>query len=155
MKKYNLQEAIKKRKIIPFSAGPKLSSKELKTAKEDLQDAKDVLKFGKIKLATGSAYYALFHASRALLYKKRYREKSHIQLALAIKAFYIDKGLLPQEYYDNFIQALALRELADYKNKYSKEAAQRNIQVAEEAIKLAEGLLKKHIAKGKQADFLN
>ena len=69
---------------------------------------------------------------------KKYREKSHIQLALAIKAFYIDEGLLPQEYYDNFIQALDLREMADYKAKFSQQGAERNIHSAENAIKLAE-----------------
>lgn len=144
MKDYNLQEAIEKRKIVPFSDGPKVVSKELETAKEDLQDAKDVLVLGKFKMATVSAYYAIFHATRALLYKKKYREKSHIQLALAIKAFYIDKGLLPQEYYDSFIQALGLREMADYKRKFSKQGAQRNIKVAQEAIKLAARLFKKY-----------
>ena len=142
MKKYDIQEALEKRRIIPFSAGPKVSSKELRTAKEDLQDAKDVLGLEKTKLATVTAYYAIFHASRALLYKKRYREKSHIQLAHAIKALYVDEGLLPQEYYDNFIQAMDLREMADYKTRFSKEGAERNIQAAEEAIKLAEKLLK-------------
>lgn len=143
MKKYDLQEAITKRKIIPFSDGPKAAPKEIKTAKEDLQDAKDVLELGKFKLATGTAYYAIFHASRALLYKKKYREKSHIQLALAIKVFYINEDLLPQEYYDNFIQAMDLREMADYKAKFSKQGAERNIHSAENAIKLAEPLLKK------------
>jgi len=143
MKKYNFQEAITKRKIIPFSSGPIAASKELKTAREDLQDAKDVLELGKFKLATGSAYYAIFHASRALLYKKKYREKSHIQLALAIKAFYVDKYLLPQEYYDNFIQAMDLREMADYKAKFSKQGAEKNIHSAENAIKLAKLLLRK------------
>jgi uncharacterized protein (UPF0332 family) len=142
MKKYNLNEALKKRRIIPFHDGPKICSKELKTAKEDLQDAKDVLKLGKTKLATVTAYYAIFHASRALLYNKRYREKSHIQLALAIKVLYVDEGLLPQEYYDNFIQALGLREMADYKSRFTTQGAERNIQSAEEAIKLAENLLK-------------
>jgi len=113
-----------------------------------LKDARDVLKLGKIKLATVSAYYSIFHASRALLYKKKYREKSHIQLAFAIKALYVDKGLLPQEYYDNFIQALDLREMADYKSKFTEQGAERNIQTAEEAIKSAEAILK-----SKKANF--
>jgi len=143
MKKYNIQEAIIKRRIIPFSGGPEAASKELKTAREDLKDAKDVLGLEKFKIATGSAYYAIFHASRALLYKKKYREKSHIQLALAIKAFYVDEDLLPQEYYDNFIQAMDLREMADYKARFSKQGAERNIQAAENAIKLVDSLLKK------------
>lgn len=142
MKKFNIQEAIEKRRILPFSDGPKIVSKELEASQEDLLEAKDRLKNGKYKYATINAYYAIFHASRALLYNKKYREKSHIQLAFAIKAFYIDEGLLPQEYYDNFIQALDLREMADYKRNFSQAGAERNIQAAEETIKLAEKLLK-------------
>lgn len=142
MKQFNIKEAIKKKRIIPFSDGPKLVLKELKTGKEDLQDAKDVLKLGKYKLATVRAYYAIFHVSRALLYREKYREKSHIQLAFAIKAFYVDKGFLPHEYYNNFIQAFGLREMADYKRKFSKDGAERNIHAAEESIKQVEKVLK-------------
>lgn len=142
MKKYNLKEALEKKKIIPFSVGPKLSSKEFEAAKEDLLDAKDLFSRGRFKSATTLAYYAIFHTARALLYKKRYREKSHIQLAFVIKAIYVDEGLLSQKYYDNFIQALDFRELADYKSKFSRQGAERNIQAAEEAIKLTEGILK-------------
>jgi len=94
-------------------------------------------------MATVSAYYAIFHTARALLYKKKFREKSHIQLAFAVKILYIDEGLLPQEYYDNFIQALNFREMADYKRRFSIEGANRNIQAAEEAVKLVETLLTK------------
>ena len=55
---------------------------------------------------------------------------------------YIDEGLLKQEYYDNFIQAMGLREMADYKSKFSKDGAEKNIRAAEEAVKLADGILK-------------
>ena len=142
MKKYDIKEAIEKRRIIPFSDGPKIVSKELCTAKEDLQDAEDVFGLGKFKLATVTAYYAIFHSARALLYNKKYREKSHIQLARAIKTFYVDEGLLSEEYYDNFIQALSLREMADYKRKFSEQGAERSIKTAKESIKLAENILK-------------
>jgi len=143
MKKFNIKEAIDKRKIIDFIDGVKVSPKELKTAKEDVLAAKESFKRGSFKWATTQAYYAFFHASRALLYNKKYREKSHIYLAFAIKALYIDEGLLPEEYYDNFIQALDLREMADYKRKFSKHGAQRNIENAEQAVKLVENILKK------------
>lgn len=142
MKEFNIREAVEKRRIIHFSDGLKLISKEIKTAKEDLQDAKDVFELGKYKLTTVRAYYAIFHSSRALLYKKKYREKSHIQLAFAIKGLYVDKGILPEEYYDNFIQALGLREMADYKRKFSKQGAENNIQMAEKAVEIAEKVLK-------------
>lgn len=142
MKRFNLEEAIEKRRIIPFSNGPKLVGKELREAAGDLRDAKSLFSIGRFKSATTLAYYSVFHTGRALLYKKKYREKSHIQLAFAIKSLYIDNRFLPQEYYDNFIHALGLREMADYKRKYSKYGAARNIQVAEESIRLAEKILK-------------
>ena len=141
MRRFDIKEAVEKRRILPFSDGPKVVSKEIKTAKQDLKDAKETFERKGFKWATIQSYYAIFHASRALLYKKRYREKSHSYLGLAIKCLYIDKGLLPQEYYDNFIQALSLREMADYKRKFSEQGAERTIQTAEETIKLAEELL--------------
>ncbi|MBU0684078.1 MAG: HEPN domain-containing protein [Candidatus Omnitrophica bacterium] len=147
MKKFDLHEALRKKRIIAFSDGPKVAPKEIATAKEDLKDAKDVLALGKTKLATVSAYYAIFHTARALFYTKKYREKSHIQLAFAIKAFFVDKGLLPQEYYDNFIQALNLREMADYKRTFSKDGAEKNIEAAEQAIKQAKAFLPKKAKK--------
>lgn len=137
MKTFNLQEAIRKKRIISFSDGPKVAAKEIATAREDLKDAKDVLALGKTKLATVSAYYAIFHATRALLYTKKYREKSHIQLGFAIKALFVDPGDLPIEYYDNFIQALNLREMADYKRTFSKQGAEKNIEAARKAIEQA------------------
>jgi uncharacterized protein (UPF0332 family) len=142
VKKYDLKEALEKKKIISFPVGPNLIAKELEAAKEDLLDAKDLFSRGRFKSATTLAYYTIFHTARALLYKKKYREKSHIQLAFAIKAFYVDEGSLSQEYYDNFILALDFRELADYKSKFSKQGAGRNIQAAEEAIRSTEDLLK-------------
>lgn len=145
MKKYSLEEAIEKRRIIPFSSGPKLVRRELEAAKEDLEDAKDLFSRGRFKSATTIAYYAIFHTARALLYNKKYREKSHIQLAFAIKALYVDKGVLPQKYYDNFIFALDLREMADYKRKYSREGAKRLIFSAEESIKLVEEIISRKV----------
>ena len=142
MKKYDITEAIEKRRIIPFSNGLKLVDKELAAAKEDLQDAKDLFSRKRYKSATTLSYYSIFHTARALIYKKKYREKSHIQLAFAIKAFYIDKELLPLEYYENFIHALELREMADYKSKFSKLGAERNIKIAEESIELVAQIIK-------------
>ena len=142
MKNFNLQEAIEKKRIISFSNGPKLIRKEIQAAKEDLQDAKYLFSKDRFKSATTIAYRTIFHTGRALLYKKKYREKSHIQLAFAIKHFYVDDKLLPQEYYNNFMRALNLREMADYKNKYSKYGAERTIRSAEESIKLTENILK-------------
>ncbi len=142
MNDFNLQTAIHKRKILPFPDGPKIVLKEYQTAKDDLREAKESFKRGSYKWTTTQAYYTFFHAFRALLYKKKYREKSHIQLAFAIREIYVNQGLLPEEYYDGFIQAMDLREMADYKRKFSKTGAERSIEAAEKAVKFIGKLLK-------------
>lgn len=52
MRKYSLNEAIKRKKIIPFANGPRLVSKEIEAAKEDLKDAEDLFSRGRFKSAT-------------------------------------------------------------------------------------------------------
>ena len=143
MTKFNFKESIDKRRIIHFTDGPKLVAKELATAKEDLREARKTLSLKSYKWATVQAYYAIFHVFRALLYAKKYREKSHIHLGRAINALYVETGEFSKDHYDNYIDALTLRELADYKRKYSKHGAEKCISAAEQAIKQASRILGK------------
>jgi len=141
MNDFNLQEAIKRRQILLFANGPKLVLKELQAAQNDLQDAKDTLYLKKFKIATVIAYFAMFHAARALLYNKKYREKSHIQLISAIKELYVKTGLLSNDYYENHLSGMQLREVADYKLTFSQEGAEQNIAAAEKNINMVKKLL--------------
>ncbi len=143
MKKFDLSEAIEKGRIIFFADAPKLVSKELEASEEDLFEAKKTLDSGNLKWATIQAYYSMFHAARALLYVKKYREKSHIHLAFAIRSLYIEKGILPTEFYDDFIQGMDLRQMADYKRKFSESGAKRNIQAAVKILALVKKILKR------------
>ncbi len=68
-----------------FSQGFALVQKELKTAEQDLMDGKEGYERGKYKWATIQSYYAMFHAARALLYARNYREKSHHCLIIVLK----------------------------------------------------------------------
>ncbi len=65
MKRYSLEEAIDKRRIISFPSGSKLVFKELEEAKEDLKDARDLLAKKRFKSAATLSYYAVFHTARA------------------------------------------------------------------------------------------
>ena len=142
--KNNLREAIEKGRIVSFSDGPRLVAKELETAREDLADAQHSFDEERYKWATVQAYYAMFHAARALLYAKKFREKSHIYLGRAILALYGESKELTGEYYDNFMQGMNLRELADYKRKFSKDGAQRLIQAAKNNIMATERITGKN-----------
>ena len=83
------KECLKNRKIIPFPRAKGLVQKELAAAKDDLAEAKDRLKNGRYKYATINSYYSIFHAARALLYSKGYRERSHHCLSVALEALFV------------------------------------------------------------------
>jgi uncharacterized protein (UPF0332 family) len=136
------EKCLKDRKIIPFPRAKRLALKELAAAEEDLAEARDRSCHGKYKYATINAYYAIFHAARALIYSKGYRERSHFCLAVALDAVFVDKGLLKGRYVRILQDTMALREDADYGGSFSKEGAFISISNAGEFIRTARNLVK-------------
>lgn len=76
---------VEERRLIRIKVDRKLSLKEIKGAVFDLEEAKDSLSKRKFKWATIQGYYSMFHAARALVYSKRFREKSHRALLIALR----------------------------------------------------------------------
>jgi uncharacterized protein (UPF0332 family) len=111
-------------------------------AEEDLAEARDRFVHGKYKYATINAYYAIFHAARALIYSKGYRERSHYCLSVALEALFVEEGLLAGRYVRLLQDTMALREDADYGGSYSKEGASMSISNAEEFIGAATNQVK-------------
>lgn len=136
------RECLDKRKIIFFPRAKGLAKKELLAAEEDLAEARDRLGHGKHKYATINAYYAIFHAARALLYSKGYRERGHYCLSVALDALFVYGGLLAGRYVRMFQDIMALREDADYSGSFSKEGASMSVSNAEEFIGAARSLVK-------------
>ena len=127
---YNFKRCLEKKNLVKVDIDSGLIKKELQAAESDLKDSQDVLKSGKAKWATISAYYSMFHAARALLYSKGYREKSHFCLRAALKNLFVDTNLLESSFLDDYDTAKDLRENADYKSDFSKEGARRLIAKA-------------------------
>jgi len=136
------QKALEKKRISLFSKGKALTTKELEAAKDDLNEAKDRLKNKKYKYATITAYYSMFHAARALIYSKGYREKSHYYLLVALQALFVDKGLIEDELAKDFHTAMVLRESADYHGEFSREGAESSIESATKFLQKAGAILK-------------
>jgi uncharacterized protein (UPF0332 family) len=132
---------LRRRDIAPFKAAPSLVPKELGQADYDLQVAKNSCDAGEYKWATIQAYYAMFHAARALLYAEGYREKSHYCLSVALLELYVDTGQLPLSLVKNFDRAMLLRESADYKGDFSEAGAREVISDAEGLIAIAKQLV--------------
>jgi uncharacterized protein (UPF0332 family) len=119
-----------------------LAKKELLAAEEDLAEARDRFGHGKSKYATINAYYAIFHAARALIYSKGYRERSHYCLSVALEALFVEEGLLAGRYVRLLQDTMALREDAGYGGSYSKEGASMSISNAGEFIGIAGDLIR-------------
>lgn len=136
------KNCLKNKKIFSDPEAKNLVNKEIEVALDDLEEAKDRYKNKKYKYATGTAYYAIFHAARALICSAGYRERSHYCLALALEEFFVkQKKLLAMKDVRSFFNAMALREDADYAFEYSREGAKVVLENAEEFIKKAKKIL--------------
>jgi len=128
------RECLNKQKIRRFDRGKILAKKELLTANGDLLRAKATFREKDYKWTTIQAYYAMFHAARALLYSRNYRERSHQCLIIAIKELYVKEKLLDYRIVEAFQRAKILRENADYYDRFSRESANSMIEKAEEFV---------------------
>jgi uncharacterized protein (UPF0332 family) len=135
------RECLEKKKIIPFPQGVRLISKELEAARADLEDGQFGLAHGKHKWSTIQGYYCMYHAARALLYSRGYRDKNHFCLFSALKALFVEEKLLSIEYVEAFYGAMLLREEADYKNQFTRAGAELVLKKANAFLKAAEELL--------------
>ena len=134
---------LERTKIVAFQKGPSLVSKELNSATEDLLSSKDSFERENFKWATIQAYYSMFHTARALIYKKKYREKSHYCLVVALEHLYLEKGLIEKGFIESLTIGKEMRESADYRSTFSKEGADNLIKTAHQFLTTAKKLLKK------------
>lgn len=135
-----LKRFVEERKLMRISIDRKLVLKEIEGAESDLEDAKDSLSRRKFKWATIQGYYSMFHAARALVYSKGFREKSHYALLVALRELY--KNQLESELIQNFDEAMSLREEADYGLIFSEEGATSIINNAEKFLNRVKEILR-------------
>lgn len=135
------QNALDKKRILNFPQGKKLVKKEIKQAEDDLDEANNRYNSHKYKYATVTAYYSMFHSSRALIYSKGFREKSHYYLIVALKELFSDKGLLDEFLIAEYHDSMVLREEADYHGEFSKEGAEIVLKSAREFLDKARDIL--------------
>ena len=135
------ERCLSERRLVRMKASKEIIQKERESAEYDLECSKKSLKERDFKWAVIQAYYSMFHAAKALVLKKGYREKSHYCLIIAFKELYIKQDLLDQEMVDNFELCLHLRHDADYGLSYNYKSAETAIQYAEDFLQNALTLL--------------
>ena len=135
------KQCLENKKIVSFAKGKNLVKKEISVAKSDLSDAKAGYENERYKWSTIQGYYAIFHAARALIYSQGYREKSHYCLAVALRALFVDEGAMDAQLVRDFLNAMNLRESADYEAEFSQSGAKAVIVSAENFIEKAIAIL--------------
>ena len=140
----NFKECLKRGKIKEFSQGKELVDKEIKTAEDDLFAARKGLKGDQYKWPTIQSYYVMFHAARALLYAKNYRERSHYCLNIAVRHLYVETKQLPVYYVEALQRAKRLREDADYYDDWSKAGAEEMINLSEDFLNKSKNIIQKN-----------
>lgn len=129
-----VDELIRKGKLKRAVISKEMYEKEFNISGKDLSAARKSFEDENYKWATIQAYYAIFHAVRALIYKAGIREESHAALKTALKELYVDAGILSAKTYSTFERGMDLREMADYKETYSKNGAEALITDVHKAI---------------------
>lgn len=135
------EECLKRRRLVKFPQAKTFVQRELREARNDLGTAKSTLSAGNHKWATIQAYFSMFHCARSLIYQKGYREKSHFCLIAALRAIYLDNGLLGHKSIEDIQLGKRMREGADYHADFSVEAAKALIESAEDFLSLAHSLI--------------
>ena len=135
------KQCLESKKIVPLVRGISLVKKELSVAVSDLSDAKAGYENERYKWSTIQAYYAMFHAARALIYSQGYREKSHYCLAIALRSLFVDEGTMDAKLVRDFLNAMNLRQAADYEAEFSQSGAKAVIASAEQLIEKATAIL--------------
>jgi uncharacterized protein (UPF0332 family) len=120
-------------KIVKFEASVEMIKKEIENAEYDLARAEESVLKGDSKWASVQAYYSMFHSAKALVFKKGYREKSHICLLIALRELYVRSREMDKDIVDQFEMCMDVRHEADYGLSHDEESARICI---ESAIKL-------------------
>ncbi len=133
-----LDECIERRLIRKVRPNREKALKALEIARERLTEAKASRSSGIASAAILLAYAAIFHASRALLFRDGYVEKSHFCVVEYINEKYVKKGELDAKFVPLIHNARQERHEVIYGLEKSE-----TLEDAEEVLSLAKELLEK------------
>lgn len=112
----------------------------LQRAKDDLSDAEFNYNANRFLNANNRAYYAIFHAIRAVLALERVDFKRHKDVIGYFNHHYVKTEIFPKIISKKIAQASKIREDSDYDDEYLPDAESTKIQIetAREVISLVE-----------------
>jgi len=136
----DIQDCLRERSLARIKPASDLMQKELNEADYDLEKAEKAFTDEDWKWAIIKAYYCMFHAARAVLFKIGLIEKKHFAIGVVLEDLN-KKGKLEMKYINDFNAAISSREDADYHYIYGKEAAEHSIKISDEFLDRMKKLL--------------
>lgn len=120
-----------------------LALHRIEQAKEDLASAKLNYDNNFFKSANNRAYYAIFHAIRAVLALEKVDFKRHKDVQAYFNKNYVNTEIFPRTLGRKISEASNVREDSDYDDEFivNPDKTMEQIQTAEELIKLVEKYL--------------
>jgi len=108
----------------------------LKRAEKALRSAKLLLEYDELEDAVSRAYYAMFHAAKAILFNKGIQAKTHKGIISLFGEHIVKKGTLNEKHADMLRRAFDLRQKSDYElyAELDKKLVKTTIKNAEEFI---------------------
>jgi uncharacterized protein (UPF0332 family) len=116
----------------------------LKLSDKALEGARVLFDRGENLGAISRAYYAIFHAARAILYNAGFTSKSHGGLVSLFGKHIIQTGLMPKEFAVILARAQNMRQKSDYEvfTHFEQDEVERLIADADKFVRRVRNLLK-------------
>ena len=105
------------------------SKYRLERAKEDLEAAHMLFENWQYRIANNRAYYAMFHAMRALLVFNNFVSSKHSGIIAEFRKLYIKEGLLPVEISKMIGAAFTIRNASDYDDMFIASKSDTKVQI--------------------------
>ena len=107
-------------------------------AREDLDAAHLLFNAGNYRIANNRAYYAIFHAMRAVLVFDNFDSSKHSGVIAEFRRRYIKEGIFPTEISKMIGSAFTIRNASDYEDMFiaSKNDTEEQIDNAEYVYKM-------------------
>ena len=137
----DFEQCLREGRIVRIDLTAPMIEKEINAAQLDLVTAEDSLSRDNAKWASVQAYYSMFHSAKALVIWKRYREKSHWCLLIALRELLVRTGELDEDLADDFELAMGVRQDADYELDYNMVTAGRVVGKANAMLETTRSIL--------------
>jgi uncharacterized protein (UPF0332 family) len=128
---FNFHECLKKGFLRKTQPSKTKAKKSLEASRKWLEEAEKNFKSDALKSCLLSAYLAIFHAARSVLFLDGYREKSHACIARYLEEKYVRKGLLESEWVEMLDHFRELRHTDQYSFNFFASADESKDTIAQ------------------------